>query len=274
MAGTEIVDAPAPGDASARAVAPALAPSARSGDTWWSVAFSAGLLVAWQVYGTVSATIPSVTEILRGYGDDWDLYPDAIRGTVSAAAKGWLGGNLLAVVLAFIAVLLPFTERVVMRFGVALYALPVLAIGPILTVRFSGNLPSAILAGLAVFYTTLVGAVLGLRAADPLALQLVRSLGGNGFTAFAKVRWRAALPSFFAGLRISAPAAMLGAVVGEWFSTGGGGLGRLEVGAQSQLNDARTWGIAIMITAIASVGYAAIALTGRLLTPWAPRSGR
>lgn len=268
------VDAVTTGDAEARAVATLAAPSRRDHDVWWSVAFSMILLIAWQIYGTVSDTIPSLTAIMRGYRDDWELYPDAIRGTVSAAAKGWLGGNLLAVLFALIAVLFPFTERLVMRFGVAMYALPVLAIGPILTVRFSGNMPSAILAGFAVFYTTLVGAVLGLRAVDPLSVELVRSLGGNGWTAFAKVRWRAALPSFFAGLRISAPAAMLGAVVGEWFSTGAGGLGRLEVGSQAQLNDARTWGIAIMITAIASVGYAAIALTGRVLTPWAPKGIR
>lgn len=246
----------------------------RDRDLLWSVSFTAVLLAAWQLYGTVSDVIPSVSEIIRGYSRDWDLYPDAIRGTVAPAAKGWLAGNLIGVALALVAVVLPLTERVIMRVGVAMYSLPVLAIGPILTVSFSGNTPSVVLAGFAVFYTTLVGAILGFRAADPLAVELVRGLGGSSWSAFVKVRARAALPSFFAGLRISAPAAMLGAVVGEWFSNGGGGLGRLEVGAQSQLDDARTWGIAIMITAIATAGYGLIALTGRLLTPWAPRSGR
>jgi ABC-type nitrate/sulfonate/bicarbonate transport system permease component len=84
------------------------------------------------------------------------------------------------------------------------------------------------------------------------------------------VRLRAALPSTFAGLAIAAPAAVLGAIVGEYLGADQGlGLGILN--AENVLNDARVWALALVITALAGAGYLVVHLVGRALTPWAPR---
>jgi ABC-type nitrate/sulfonate/bicarbonate transport system permease component len=130
----------------------------------------------------------------------------------------------------------------------------------------------AALAALAVFFTTLVGAILGLRSADQRSIDVVRALGGSSFTALRKVRIKAALPSLFAALRISAPAAILGAMLGE-FMGADRGLGQFLVAAKAQVDQERVWGIALVTTAVAGLGYLLIAVVGRLLTPWAPRGG-
>jgi hypothetical protein len=39
------------------------------------------------------------------------------------------------------------------------------------------------------------------------------------------------------------------------------------------LNIPRTWGIAIVCTAVAGILYGLIGLLGRLVSPWAPRAG-
>jgi ABC-type nitrate/sulfonate/bicarbonate transport system permease component len=81
------------------------------------------------------------------------------------------------------------------------------------------------------------------------------------------------LPSMFAGLCIAAPAAVLGAIIGE-FLGGNRGLGVAMINSMQALDIARTWGIALVATAAAGAGYALTTFVGRLLTPWAPRGAR
>jgi ABC-type nitrate/sulfonate/bicarbonate transport system permease component len=146
--------------------------------------------------------------------------------------------------------------------------MPLLAIGPILQIVFSGDTPKVALAALSVFFTTLIATVLGLRSADHASLDVVRVCGGGRWLALRKVRLWAALPALFAGLRIAAPAALLGAIIGELLG-GTQGLGVAMVESQSSFAVARTWGIAFVTAALAGIGYGAISLVARLLAPWA-----
>ena len=173
--------------------------------------------------------------------------------------------------LAAVVVLLPFTERVILQLGIASYCLPVIALAPILAAVFKGTTPMAALAALSVFFTTLVGTLLGLRAADPLSLDLVRAYGGGRWQQLRRVQLIAALPGLFASLKIAAPAAILGAIIGE-FLGGERGLGVAMVAAQQSLDVARTWGLALAAGAVAGLGYALLSLIGRLVTPWAASS--
>ena len=91
------------------------------------------------------------------------------------------------------------------RLSVAVYCLPLLAIGPILQIVTTGSSTKIVLAALSVFFTTLVCCVLGLRSADPASLDVVHAAGGGKLRMFSAVRVQAALPSVFAGLRIAAP---------------------------------------------------------------------
>ena len=111
---------------------------------------------------------------------------------------------------------------------------------------------------------------MGLRAADRASLDLIRALGGGRLAVLGKVRIRYALPDYFAALRISAPAAVLGAIIGEFIGGAENGLGVALIAARAQANPERVWGLALMATAVAGLGYAIIALAGRLLSPWAP----
>jgi ABC-type nitrate/sulfonate/bicarbonate transport system permease component len=98
----------------------------------------------------------------------------------------------------------------------------------------------------------------------------VHAYGGGSVQKLRKVRIRSALPSLFVALRIAAPAAVLGAIIGEYVG-GESGLGIAMIASQSGLRVATTWGIALVATLIASVAYGVTAMVGRLLTPWAPR---
>ena len=66
-----------------------------------------------------------------------------------------------------------------MQLGIVSYCIPVIALGPILQIIFDGSTPKIILAALFVFFTTLVGMLVGLRSAEPVMFDVVRGYGGG-----------------------------------------------------------------------------------------------
>ncbi|MEV6862049.1 ABC transporter permease subunit [Streptosporangium subroseum] len=239
-----------------------------------AVAFGvAGLLLIWAILAQIFAdlrVVPQPWAVLQAMWEDRNIYSGNISTTLSEAAIGFFWGNVLAVALAGVFVQVPAVERLLLRIAVASYCVPLVAIAPILVVVLPGNAPKEALAGLSVFFTTLTAAVLGLRSADRSALDLIHSLGGGSFFILRKLRLLSALPSLFAGLKIAAPAALLGAIIGEYLGSSNG-LGVMLVQAQSSFQVARTWAVALVISALAGLGYALVAIIARWLTPWAGR---
>lgn len=254
--------------------------SRRRGLTWSTLTVPMGLiglLVVWQVLGATvfhaSQAVPTPTAIVRQMGrDGWHFYWPNLETTLAEAAKGWFWGNLLAVAAAMLFLVAPIFERPLLQLGVASYCLPPVAILPIFAIVFSGETPKVVLAAMSVFFTTLIATLVGLRSADRAALDVVHAYGGSSGKKLVKVRLPASLPSMFAGLCIAAPAAVLGAIIGE-FLGGNRGLGVAMINSMQALDIARTWGIALVATAAAGAGYALTTFVGRLLTPWAPRGG-
>jgi ABC-type nitrate/sulfonate/bicarbonate transport system permease component len=246
-----------------------------SAPSWFGGAI--GLVVVWEIVALTltrhSGVVPTPVQVVRQLWHDRSLYPPNVGTTVHEAAEGWAIGNGLAIALAFLAVQVPALEQALVRVGIATYSLPIIAVAPILQVALSGSQPKIALAALAVFFTTMVSTLLGLRAAEPSTLDLVRAYGGGRFAQLRRVRMMAALPSVFAGLRIAAPAAVLGAIVGEWMG-GTQGLGIAMVASEQSLQIARTWGLAIVAAGIGGVAYGLTSLAMFALLPWARRPGR
>jgi ABC-type nitrate/sulfonate/bicarbonate transport system permease component len=234
----------------------------------------AAFLVLWQLVVdfvfSAHGTIPSPTQIVLQFFsvDGVAFYFESASHTLHAAVQGWLWGNLLAIAVAMLIATLPALEKPMVLLGTVSYCVPLVAIGPILVIVASGDTPRVVLSALAVFFPMLIGTLLGLRSPSAAMFDLIHALGGGGMAVLAKVRWRAALPQFFASLRVSAPSAILGSIVGEFLGAENG-LGVLLINAQQGLNYPRTWTIAIFSTLIAGAAYALIRLAGSWLTPWA-----
>ncbi len=242
---------------------------------WFGTILGIGLIfVLWILAAStlgIKKGIPQPWNVISQFTTDIHLYGPNVSTTLTEAWKGYLIGNFLAIVLGMLFVLVPFLEKALMQIAVATYCLPIVAIGPILQSSLKGDGPKVALVALSVFFTTLIGVLVGLRSADRTSLELVRAYGGGKFRVLTKVRIRSALPSTFAGLQIAAPAAILGAIIGEYFG-GERGLGIMMIASLQGFKVARTWGIAAVATALAGVGFAATMLIGRALTSWAPRS--
>ena len=174
-------------------------------------------------------------------------------------------GNAAALVLAGLVAVAPVTERVVLRVALAVFCLPLVAMGPLLRVVYgTGDGPQVTLAALAVFYTTLVPVIVGLRAVPQSWSDLVASYGRGRFRTLTTVRARACVPYLFAGLQVAAPAAFLGALVGE-FTGAERGLGLLTINSMRALQTDELWAVATISALVSMAAYLLVGAIGRRL---------
>ena len=128
--------------------------------------------------------------------------------------------------------------------------LPKVALAPLFIVWFGfGLLPKVIMTFLIAFFPIVIDTLTGLMAVRPESLMLIRSMGGNRWQSFWKVRLPTALPSMFAGFKIAMTFAVVGAIVAE-FVASDSGLGYVLVEARANLAtvtvfSAITWLIAM-----------------------------
>jgi ABC-type nitrate/sulfonate/bicarbonate transport system permease component len=200
------------------------------------------------------------------------IYWNAIAQTGGAALLGYVIGNLIAFFLAFMVLLIPWFDGLATQLAVVSSCIPITAIAPIVALLSpaGSRSTSVFLAALGVIFTTVVGSLLGLRAASPTQLDVVRAYGGGRLTQLFKVRLIAALPSILAALKLAAPAAFLGAVLGEYFLVGvDSGVGILLLAAQATNASVKLWAIALICAGVAGLAYFLIGQVSRLVTPWA-----
>jgi ABC-type nitrate/sulfonate/bicarbonate transport system permease component len=261
------VEAPPP-------AAPAPARADRERPRWLGgVIGTVGVIALWWIAAVTvfagSRAVPTPWGVLTQFGEDgWDFYATNAGVTLRGAAQGFLWGNGAALAVAVVVLLVPILEPVATQLAVISYCMPLTAIGPIILVVFGGRAPTIFLAAISVFFTTLVGALLGLKAADRTSLDLIAAYGGGRWQMLVKVRAIAALPGIVSALKIAAPAAMLGAIIGEYLGGIDNGLGVALTVAQQQFLVERTWALALVTGGLAGAGYALFSLVARFVTPW------
>lgn len=233
-----------------------------------------GLVVAWEV---LSRTLLAGQYVLAGpvaivlrVIEDADLYGRALAVTLREAAIGYAIGNLAAIALAAVAIAIPRLDRVIQGVALVVFCLPLVATGPVLRVIFGvGDGPQITLAALAVYYTTFVPLLVGLKALPSSWSDLVRSYGRGTWVELWVVRAPACLPYLIAGLQIAAPAAFLGAMIGQ-FTGADRGMGVLAIQAIRTLDPVATWALAAVATFVSVIAYLAVGALGTALTRAAP----
>ncbi|MBP6187170.1 MAG: ABC transporter permease subunit [Rhodoluna sp.] len=245
---------------------------------WWVVAANMFRNQPKGSTETVGA-IPTPPEVLVQFFEDGvRFFAKNATVTLAEAGLGFLWGNLAALALAAVALTLPKLENLATQIAVITYCIPIVAIGPIIRLVVGAPGPgepagaAVSLAALSVFFTTMVGALTGVKSADKAALDVVTVFGGNSWHRLIKVQLLSALPSILAALRIAAPAAFLGAILGEYVGGPDVGFGPAMVNAQQSLEVARVWALALVSGAIAGAAYALVGLVSRFVTPWSKGS--
>jgi sulfonate transport system permease protein len=217
------------------------------------------LLGLWEILGRVDVTgvrvFPSISSIAFEFATNWDLYLRHVAATVETAAAGLIIGGSIAIVAALAFSIMPPLERAFNGVNIALFALPSIALGPLLVLILDGRWPQTVLAAAMVYYPIMSAVLLGLRDIDPRSADVIRAYGGGAGAILRFVRIRNCIPTGLAGLKIAASLAVLGAILGEFGSGERWGIGTFLLNSLTQAKADRLWAICIASAAVALFGY-------------------
>jgi NitT/TauT family transport system permease protein len=123
-------------------------------------------------------------------------------------------------------------ERAFMPYVVASQTVPLLAIAPMVVIwgrelELPPWLVVSIIASYLTFFPVAINTLRGLRSPDVTATELMRSYAATPREVLWKLQVPAALPYIFTALKVSATAAVIGALIGELPGSVGTGLGRV-----------------------------------------------
>jgi len=154
-----------------------------------------------------------------------------------------------------------FLERGIFPYVIVSNAVPIIAIVPLLNIWLGfGIATKVVIAAIITFFPIVTNTTRGLKAADERILDLMHSINATRRQIFFKVQLPSALPFVFAGFKIAASLALVGAVVGEFYGADRG-LGYLVITAATQL---RTDLLFVAIFVLAAIGILTFTLFGWL----------
>jgi NitT/TauT family transport system permease protein len=107
------------------------------------------------------------------------------------------------------------------------------------------------------FFPVVVATLTGLVSVDRELLRLCRAVGAQGWKIYTQVRFPAAVPHIFSGLKIAITFAMIGVIVGE-FITAQAGLGYMILFAASQAEMALIFASIVLLCVIGLALYALV----------------
>ena len=227
----------------------------------WMVLAQVGLLLAWQLLahsGVLGLTVPPPSSIATVYLQPRfaALLYRSMMATLASAAIGLGTGALLGTATAVVAYVLPPLRPGLDRLAITLNAIPAVVLGPIFILLASRERTPALLAAISVFFLMYVAVAAGLRAASARLGAMMTTFGADRWQRLRYLDLPAAAPSFLSGLKVSVTAAMIGAIVGEWFGAPTG-LGIVILNTMQNFEIPLMWAAVLLVAMISLAGYGA-----------------
>ena len=194
-----------------------------------------------------------------------------LRFTLTETLLGYLIGAGFGLAGALLVSMIPSGEVVLRPFVLSAYATPKIALAPLMIIWFGiGMLPKVVLAATFVFFVVFLSTLAGVAAVPPPLVAVIRVMGASPATVFRKVVLPSALPFIVTAFRVTIPAALIGAIIGEFISSNRG-VGYLINAASSRYATAEVFAGILSLLLLVLGMNAGLALLERRWFRWAPR---
>lgn len=217
------------------------------------------VLAAWEAIarsGVAGLTVPPLTSVAGVYLQPRFaalLFRSAVA-TAGSAAMGLGLGALLGTATAVVAHVVRPLRPGLDRLAVTVNAIPAVALGPVFILLVGRELTPILLSTIAVFFLIYVAVASGLRSASTDFGRMMTTFGAGRWQRLRHLEIPSAVPYFLGGVKISMTAAMIGAVIGEWFGAPIG-LGIVILNTMQNFQIPLMWAAVLLVAAIALTGY-------------------
>ena len=232
----------------------------------WQIAASAGWIA--DALNLEPFLVPSPAEVGDALWNSRSLLLENAWVTLREVLVGLAVGVVVGIALAILMRFSRLLRDAVYPLTVALQAVPVVVIAPILVIWFGyGIWPKVIVVALAVFFPITVTTLDGLRSVDPEAVKMMRTLDASRWAIFRRVEAPTALPSFFSGAKVAVAVAPIVALFAE-LAGSNSGLMRLIIEDNNNFQEARVFASAVILAVIGVLLVGLTALAQRLVVSW------
>ncbi|WP_407527891.1 ABC transporter permease [Methylobacterium oryzisoli] len=231
-----------------------------------------GLLIAWDLTVRVLRIppylVPKPWDVVMAFRTDGaELAAQAVPTTI-ATVSGFLLSALFGIPVAMLIAGSKRVEAYVYPLLVFSQSIPKVAVAPLFVVWFGfGMAPKVISAFLLGFFPVVVAGVQGFKSLDPEMRDLARSMKASWLQTFRMVSLPHALPSIFAGLKVSVTLAVVGAVVGE-FVGANSGIGFVLQRSIGNFELPTMFAALLILALIGVVLFWIVDLVERVMVPW------
>lgn len=227
-----------------------------------------GTELALRLFEVPHYIMPPPSEIVWALVDEFPLIAPHLGYTLVELFSGFFIGSAVGLILAAVITQFPFAEKIIAPYILILVTTPMLALVPLLILRFGfGYTPRIIAVALAAGPMVMINAATGFRRVDSAKIALARSYGASTLQIFWKIRAPMALPMILVGLMIGAIFGLLTAVGAEMVG-GGFGLGNRLTTYSSMINMPEFFAVIMILSAMGIAIYVLFFLIGKRWASW------
>lgn len=189
--------------------------------------------------------------------------------TLAEIVLGLLLGSAAGIAIALAVAAIPGAMQFAWPVILVIQALPVFAVAPLLVLWFGFGMASkVVMAALIIFFPVASAFADGLRRTEKEILESAELLGASRWRVLWRIRVPLGLPGLVSGLRVAAPVAPLGAVIGEWVGASAG-LGFVMLQANARVQTDVLFAVIIILAVLTLALRFAVDQLADLLVPWA-----
>lgn len=212
--------------------------------------------------------LPAPSQVLTSLFAIRDLLLVHTATTLLEASLGLLLALVTAVIIAVLMDRFYWLKQALYPLIIISQTIPLIVLTVLFIIWFGfGLLPKILVVILVCFFPILISLMNGLEAVDDDQIQLFRSMGASRGAMIKMVKFPAAMPAFFAGLRIAATYSIMGAIIGEWMGAEKG-LGYFMTMAQKGYQTDQVLAAVVVICLLSLLLVKIIDLAEYFLIPW------
>lgn len=240
--------------------------------TFVPIATFAGIVLFWALavwaLKIPSYLLPGPGAVFERMVSDWPRLWHHSQITLLEIGAGFGITVVAAIPLGLLIALSIAAKQIVYPPVMLMQLLPKVAIAPLFVVWLGlGFTSKLLLTILMTFFPLLISSISGFQILDRRLLYLTQSMGASRWQTFRYLRFPAALPVIFSGLKTSATIAATAAIVAEFVGSNSG-LGYVMLQATNTLDMELTFAVLVLLTVVGVALNYAVELVEFLLTPW------